>query len=58
MRGYLPASVKDLSALARGKVSERILDKFPVGQDGHRRNPLLETLRGDQVERMLANRFK
>lgn len=58
MRGYLPGSVKDLSALSRGKVSERIVGKFPVGQDGHRRNPLLETIRGDQVERMLANRFK
>lgn len=41
-RGGLPADVAVLSRLARGKVRESVLQKFPVGEDGLRRNARLE----------------
>ncbi|WP_050025122.1 hypothetical protein [Verrucomicrobium sp. BvORR034] len=58
MRGFLPADLKELTSLARGKLSGRIVEKFPVAEDGLRRNGFMETLRAEQVERILANRYK
>jgi hypothetical protein len=56
MRDGLPADAKDLAALARGKVSARILDKFPVSDDGKRRNVFLEEIRAAQRERIAKRR--
>jgi hypothetical protein len=58
MRGALPASEDDLAALARGKVTPRILEKFPIGSDGRRRNAVMESVRNDQRARRHANAEK
>jgi hypothetical protein len=58
MRDGLPADPAALQELARGKVSDRVLEKFPIAADGRRRNPFLEKGRSDQMERMAASKFK
>lgn len=52
MRDGLPESVKELEGMARGKLTERVLAKFPVADDGKRRNPFLEQLRDEQRQRI------
>jgi hypothetical protein len=56
MRDGLPADEKELAGLARGKLSERVLDKFPLADDGKRRNPFLEQLRNEQRDRIARRR--
>lgn len=57
MRNGLPESERDLAGLARGKVSPRLLEKFPVATDGLRRNPFLETVRLEQRKRIAARKL-
>lgn len=58
MRDGLPTELSELQELARGKVSERVLQKFPIAADGRRRNTFMEKGRADQMERMAASKFK
>ena len=57
MRDGLPSDLRELTGLARGKVSERVLAKFPVAEDGRRRNPFMETLRREQRQRIEKRRL-
>jgi len=57
LRDGLPDDVKALSRLAGRKVSDALLAKFPVFEDGRRRNSRLETIRNEQRIR-IANRRK
>jgi uncharacterized protein YdaU (DUF1376 family) len=52
----LPADPRILARLAGGDVSPAVLDKFPVCEDGKRRNAKLERVRQEQVERMQKNK--
>lgn len=52
MRDGLPQNVKELEGMARGKLTERVLAKFPAASDGKRRNPFLEQLRSEQRQRI------
>ena len=52
LRDGLPDDVKALSRLAGRKVRESVMTKFPVSEDGRRRNPRLERIRCDQRERI------
>jgi hypothetical protein len=56
MRDGLPADERELAGLARGKLSERVLGKFPVADDGKRRNAFLEQLRNEQRDRIAKRR--
>lgn len=58
MRDGLPSDVAGLSRLARGKVSPRLLEKFPIASDGKRRNPFMEKLRGEQKARIAKAKDK
>jgi hypothetical protein len=58
LRDGLPESTKEVTTLARGKVSDRVLDKFPKAQDGLRRNDFLEQIRSRQIERMKSTSQK
>jgi hypothetical protein len=58
MRDGLPADTAALQELARGKITDRVLQKFPESADGLRRNAFLEKLRAEQMERMAVSRFK
>lgn len=57
MRDGLPADERELAAMGRGKLSERVLAKFPISEDGKRRNPFLETIRASQRERIAKRRL-
>jgi uncharacterized protein YdaU (DUF1376 family) len=52
----LPADPRILARLAGGDVSPAVLDKFPICEDGKRRNAKLERVRQEQVERMQKNK--
>lgn len=52
MRDGLPADLKELASLARGRLTDRLLAKFPISDDGKRRNSFLETLRAEQRKRI------
>lgn len=56
LAGSLPNDLRILSRLAGGDVSEAVLEKFPVCEDGKRRNAKLENVRAEQIERMQKNR--
>lgn len=56
MRDGLPVAEDELAGLARGKVTPRLLSKFPVAEDGLRRNRFLEQLRVEQRERIAKRR--
>lgn len=58
MRKGLPAALDDLEGLARGKVTPRLLEKFPVQLDGFRRNAKLEEIRNEQRGRRAAAQDK
>lgn len=55
LAGSLPDDPRILARLAGGDVPPAVLEKFPVCVDGKRRNAKLESVRGDQVERMHKN---
>jgi len=56
LRDGLPDDARALAGLARGKVPEKVLAKFPIETDGLRRNPFLETIRKSQRERIAKRR--
>jgi hypothetical protein len=53
----LPADLKKLRNMAGRGVTENLLRKFPVNEDGQRRNPRLETVRAEQRERIARKRL-
>ena len=55
LAGSLPDDPRILARLVGGEVAPAVLEKFPVCEDGKRRNAKLESVRGDQVERMHKN---
>jgi uncharacterized protein YdaU (DUF1376 family) len=55
LAGALPDDPRILARLVGGEVAPAVLEKFPVCDDGKRRNAKLESVRGDQVERMHKN---
>jgi len=55
LAGSLPDDPRILARLVGGDVAPAVLEKFPVCDDGKRRNAKLESVRGDQVERMHKN---
>lgn len=57
IREGLPADVATLKRLAGGPVSAVLLEKFPLCEDGHRRNRRLELVRQDQRDRLDAKRL-
>jgi hypothetical protein len=57
IREGLPADVATLKRLAGGPVSAVLLEKFPVCEDGRRRNRRLELVRQDQRDRLDAKRL-
>lgn len=58
MRDGLPESIKELEGLARGKISPRVIQKFPLAEEGVRRNPYMESVRDLQRKRIDAARSK
>lgn len=48
-RAFLPNDVEKLQRLAGGPVSDDVLSKFPVAEDGTRKNVRLETERAKQL---------
>jgi uncharacterized protein YdaU (DUF1376 family) len=52
----LPEDVKALKRLAGRGVTPAVLEKFPQGEDGRRRNTRLETIRVEQRERIAKRR--
>jgi uncharacterized protein YdaU (DUF1376 family) len=56
-RKGLPESPAVLARLARGKVTEAVLEKFPLGPDGQRRNARLERVRA-QHENYISNQSR
>jgi uncharacterized protein YdaU (DUF1376 family) len=52
----LPEDVKALKRLAGRGVTPAVLEKFPQGEDGRRRNGRLETIRVEQRERIAKRR--
>jgi len=56
IRDGLPADIKELEGLARGKVSQRVLEKFPLVSETQRKNLFLENVRASQRERIESRR--
>lgn len=54
----LPADISALRRLAGRGVTEALLEKFPVGGDGRRRNARLESVRQEQRDRIAKSRDK
>jgi len=52
----LPAPMTSLRRLAGRAVTPSVLEKFPLGQDGKRRNARLETIRFEQRKRIAKRR--
>lgn len=48
---------RDLRSLARGKLTERVIAKFPLAADGKLRNLMLEGIREQQRERIASRRL-
>lgn len=57
LRDGLPENLKEIRALARGKISEKVLEKFPLAEDGKRRNRFLEEIREKQRKRIERKRL-
>ncbi len=55
--GGLPDNVTALKRLAGKGVTPELLRKFPVGDDGQRRNARLEIVRAEQRERIIKRRL-
>lgn len=53
----LPEDIKKLRKMAGRGVTPALLTKFPVNDDGQRRNPRLEFVRQDQRDRIAAKRL-
>lgn len=58
LAGSLPEDPRILARLAGGDVAPAVLDKFPVCDDGKRRNAKLESVRVEQMSRMLKSKEK
>lgn len=58
MRNGLPDDIKVLKRLAGKGVTAQVLEKFPVGEDGQRRNGRMEQIRQEQRERIRKSRDK
>lgn len=58
LRDGLPEAESDLKGLARCKISARVISKFPISNDGLRRNLFLEEIREKQRSRIEAGREK
>lgn len=56
LAGSLPDDKRLLSRLAGGDVADVVLEKFPVCADGKRRNDKLESVRSEQIDRMLKSK--
>lgn len=52
LSGGLPDNMKELTGKARGKITDRVLAKFPVAEDGTRRNAFMEKVRAEQDARI------
>jgi hypothetical protein len=54
----LPADLKVINRMAGAKVNPSVLAKFPLGDDGHRRNAKLEEVRASQRNRIATAKAK
>ena len=58
LAGSLPEDPRILARLVGGEVALAVLEKFPVCDDGKRRNAKLESVRAEQMARMLKSKEK